>query len=226
MEKIYLLEPTTLRVVVWRRRIVALLRIFCGGLCAVDAYYRWLTLEHESLPLVVGWLASRLSMAHAHLFVIGGAAVETIIACCLLCGALTSLACGLGIVLTLLGYATTGALELLLGPGSFDLGILFVFGLAFLGLALSNSGEMYGMDGWLFGKLLMREFLRWMDADNHRGSLRGSGKRVDDDNRKGLSPCDLVRRGDERQPQGLSLRGSQSVDVADAPRRRQRVLFM
>lgn len=150
MQKTYFSGLTRLSMVGWRRRIIALLRILCGGLCAVDAGYRWLAIEHsglrhESLPLVIGWLAPWISFVHPHLFVICGAAVETFIACCLLCGVLTSLACMLGIVLTLLGYTTTGALGALLGSGSFDLGILFVFTLAFFGLALSNAGPARSM---------------------------------------------------------------------------------
>ncbi len=157
MQKTYLSGLTRLSIVGWRRRILALLRILCGGLCAVDAGYRWLAIEHaglqhESLPLVMGWLAPWIAFVHPHLFAICGTAVETFIACCLLCGVLTSLACMLGIFLTLLGYATTGALRGLLGTGSFDLGILFVFTLAFFGLALSHPGEAYGVDGWLSGK--------------------------------------------------------------------------
>jgi uncharacterized membrane protein YphA (DoxX/SURF4 family) len=164
MQKTYLSGLTVLPMVGWRRRILALLRILCGALCAIDTGYRWQAIEHsglqhESLPLVIGWLAPWIPSVHPHLFAICGTVLETIIACCLLCGVLTNLACMLGIFLTLLGYATTGALGMLLVPGSFDLGILFVFTLAFFGLALSHAGEAYGMHGWLTSRLRRWSFL-------------------------------------------------------------------
>ena len=166
MRKMYLSELTMPDVVEWRRRVVAILRILYGCSCAADACYRWVVigrsggfLQHEPLPLMVGWMAPWFSFVHPHLFAVGGAVGETIVACCLVCGALTNVACGLGIFLTLLGYTTTGALGTVLEPGSFDLGILFVFVLIFLGLALGNAGEMYGVDGWLCGRLGRWSFL-------------------------------------------------------------------
>ena len=156
MRKIYL--PSLMRMVAWRRRIVALLRVFCGFLCAADACYRWLAIQsplllagHGSSSPAVGWFASGLHLTHA--FTLWAASTETLIACCLLCGALTNLACILGIFLALLGCTTTGALAAFLEPGSFDLGILLVAVLTFLGLSLANAGQTYGIDGLLARKL-------------------------------------------------------------------------
>ncbi len=53
MRKIYL--PAR----VWRGRIVAFLRVVCGCLCAVDAWYRWLAGRGLS-SAASGWLASKL----------------------------------------------------------------------------------------------------------------------------------------------------------------------
>ncbi|MBA2678916.1 MAG: hypothetical protein H0U76_11055 [Ktedonobacteraceae bacterium] len=153
MRKMYLSALTVPRIVIWRWRLIACLRILCGCLCAADACYRWLAIEHGRLPLVLGWL----SFGHPHLFAVLGAGVETLIACCLLCGVLTKLACGLGILLTLLGYTTTGALGTALRPGSFDLGILFVVVLIFLGLALGDASEVYGMEGFTFKSPLLQQ---------------------------------------------------------------------
>ena len=155
MRKIYL--PSLMRIVAWRRRIVALLRVFCGFLCAADAGYRWLALQsplltgHGSPSLAVGWFASGLHLTHT--FALWVATTETLIACCLLCGALTNLACILGIFLALLGCTTTGVLAAFLEPGSFDLGILLLAVLAFLGLGLANAGRTYGIGSLLARKL-------------------------------------------------------------------------
>ena len=183
MRELYLPLVTTLRLIAWRRRMVALLRILAGCLCAFDACYRWLALQSSgALSLIVYERTARLialSSAQLHLFVVCIAAAETVIACCLICGAFTNLVCMLAIFLTLfgcIGNAGTGALTMFFGPGYFDLGIMLVAILTFLGLGLGNAGLLYGADRLLVGKLGRWSFL----ASCPHSSLPSAQRRASD----------------------------------------------
>jgi uncharacterized membrane protein YphA (DoxX/SURF4 family) len=164
--------------IAWRRRIVALLRILSGCLCAFDACYRWLSLQDTSLLLhpvhmqmtwFTAWPWLSLVPVHLQLLTICVAAAETVIACSLICGAFTNLVCILAIFLTLpgcIGNTSTGALTMFFGPGYFDLGIMLVAILTFLGLSLGNAGLTYGADHSLVRKLGRWSFLASCSDDS------------------------------------------------------------
>lgn len=235
MRKIYLPSLTVLRMIAWRRRIVALLRVLCGCLCAVDACYRWLAIENaRSLsriayePLIIGQAAPGLYATH--LFTICVAAVETIIACCLLCGALTNLACALGILLALSGCTTTGALASSLG-GSFDLGMMCIFTLTFLGLALGAAGQAYGIDGLLSSRLGRWSFLASSGLAARRFTtprrfIAGAPRRDHVYTDRELAATPIADRLSLSTAVPFIEPESQTVAVAHAPKKRQRVLFM
>lgn len=229
MREIYLPLVTVLRMITWRRRIVALLRILCGCLCALDAGYRWLTLQdtsyllrivHEPLAGFMPWLT--VAQLHVHPFTICIAAAETVIACALICGALTNLACALAIFLTLLGCignAATGALTMFFGPGYFDPGIMLVFILAFLGLSLSNAGQLYGADHLLVSKLGGWSFL----ASSPRNALIPTQYLPTQHRASDIFSLPAVSTLTHTNTVESD---NHSTHITHAPKERQRVLFM
>ncbi|GCF06976.1 hypothetical protein KDI_05400 [Dictyobacter arantiisoli] len=146
--------------ITWRLRIVSLLRILCGTVCLYDAWNKWqygfsaaylLRLAHGSLPLAATWFNWWLHLAQLNMQGFGFMILllECTLGLCLIGGALTRLACGVGMLLTLTGSIGAGLLS---GPGgqnTFDIGLLVVLSLAFLGLLLSDAGRHYGLDRWL-----------------------------------------------------------------------------
>ncbi|WP_126556966.1 DoxX family protein [Dictyobacter kobayashii] len=147
----------------WRLRIVALLRVLCGGFCLGDVWFKW----HASFadtyllilsravgahtPIAANWFAWWLHVAqlHTQAFVVGTLLLELCLGICLICGLLTNLSCLVGMFLTLLGCMGTGMFAGFFGQGSLDVGVLVVFLLAFLGLILSRAGQYVGLDHWL-----------------------------------------------------------------------------
>lgn len=148
---------------IWRWRIVALLRVLCGGFCLGDAWLKWhgsfadaylLILSHAAegrTPVVTTWFAWWLQVAqlHTQAFVAITLLLEICLGICLICGTLTTPSCLMGMFLTALGCMGTGIFAGFFGQGSLDVGVLVVFLLAFLGLMLSRAGQYAGLDRWL-----------------------------------------------------------------------------
>jgi len=222
MRDIYLPSVRVLRMIAWRRRVVALLRVLCGCLCAFDAGYRWLSLQDTSYLLRItheAWFMPWPSIAQPHLFTLCIAAAETVIAAALICGALTKLVCALAILLTLLGCignTTTGALTMFFRPGHFDPGIMLVFILTFLGLSL--SGQSYGVDRLLVSKLGCWSFL----ASGPHDTLISTPHRAADT--FALPAVSTLTRTNTAS--FLVESDPQTAQIDHAPKERQRVLFM
>ncbi|GER90829.1 hypothetical protein KDW_49910 [Dictyobacter vulcani] len=149
--------------VAWRWRIIVLLRVLMGCFCVGDAWLKWHTnfesaylslLTHAAssqTPVTSIWFDSWLHIAqlNAHAFVAIVMLLEICLGVGLICGAMTRLTCGGGIFLTLLGGMGTGLLNGFFGQGSFDVGVMVVFLLVFVGLLLSNAGQYLSLDRWL-----------------------------------------------------------------------------
>lgn len=140
----------TQKIIMWRIRIVSILRIICGCFCLYDIWYKWqaglsryylstLTQAvHSQMPIATTWFSWWLHIAQINpqgvALIIG--LLEVGVGLCLISGALTKLACGIGMALTLTGGIGSGLLHTSSGPISFDIGILIIFLLAFSGLSL------------------------------------------------------------------------------------------
>ncbi|GHO82024.1 hypothetical protein KSZ_00300 [Dictyobacter formicarum] len=101
--------------------------------------------------MIATWFAWWLHVAqlHTQAFVATTLLLEICLGICLICGALTTLSCLMGMFLTALGCMGAGLLAGFFGQVSLDVGVLVVFLLAFLGLILSRAGQYAGLDRWL-----------------------------------------------------------------------------
>ncbi len=165
-------EPSA-QLVARRNKSIAAVRIAFGVLWACDAWLKWqpafindfARFSTQSIngqpPVMSAWFTfwSHVVNLNAHGFAHGVAIGETCIALCLIFGVFTNLACGAGILLTLLGWATLDGLGGLFGRGSIDIGLIIVYVLVFLGLILSNAGQTLGVDRSLATKLGRWTFL-------------------------------------------------------------------
>lgn len=153
----------TQRLGLWRLRIVALLRVLCGIFCLGDAWMKWhgsFTNGYLSMlsqvagghtPVIATWFSWWLQLAqlHTQAFITATLLMEICLGICLICGALTTFSCLMGMFLTALGGIGAGLFSGFFGQGSLDIGVLVVFLLAFLGLMLSQAGRYAGLDRWL-----------------------------------------------------------------------------
>ena len=143
----------TRKIVMWRIRIVSILRVICGCFCLYDIWYKWqaglsrnylstLTQAiHSQIPIATTWFNWWLHIAQINPqgLVLAIGLLEVGVGLCLISGTLTRLACGVGITLTLVGGIGGGLLHTSSGPISFDIGILIIFLLAFSGLVLLQN---------------------------------------------------------------------------------------
>ncbi|GCE09104.1 hypothetical protein KDAU_64330 [Dictyobacter aurantiacus] len=143
----------------WRWRIVALLRVLCGGLCLGDAWVKWRgsftagylsLLSHAAaghIPLVSTWFSWWFGLAQlqTQAFITTLLLAEICLGICLICGVFTTLSCLIGMCLTALGCMGMGLFAGFLGQGPPDIGVLIVFWLTFLGLMLSRAGRYAGL---------------------------------------------------------------------------------
>ncbi|GAC1360715.1 MAG: hypothetical protein NVSMB44_12900 [Ktedonobacteraceae bacterium] len=242
MREIGVPARTARRMAAWRRRIVALLRVLWGCLCACDACYRLFVVQGQGTnqlvgsaridsihsPFAPGWPAPWLYFAHfehPYLLTTGVAVVELLIAGCLLCGALTNVACLLGGMLTVLGCTATGALAAFTGPELFDPGIILVSLLTFVGLGLGNAGGAYGLDRSLASKLGRWSFLA--SAADTSAAPRRAVRTGPLQTIPVLTSIEVQARSAE--PEMHSVDDTQNAHIshnAYVSKNRQRVLFM
>jgi uncharacterized membrane protein YphA (DoxX/SURF4 family) len=153
-----------IKFVTWRVRIISLLRIICGCFCLYDIWNKWqVGLSHYYLltlaqaaqsqtPIATSWFNWWLHIVQSEpqgfSLVVG--LLEVGVGLCLITGAWTRLACGVGLVLTLSGSIGAGLLHTSSGTISFDIGVLIIFLLAFSGLLLSNAGQHFSYDRWMY----------------------------------------------------------------------------
>jgi nitrite reductase (NO-forming) len=215
--------------IAWRQRIITGLRIVCGGLCAYDAWQKWqpgfaatylsaLKLASDnSLPLAHTWFSTWFTLAHSDIqvftFVIS--ILELILAVCLLCGALTRSACGLGIFLSLLGG--TSSVHSINATGSVDYGMMVLLLLSFLGLLLSNAGQPFGVDAWL-------RHTTGANIRNHKSDMPA----IQQTGSVAFQPAQqpAYPSTDQRVVQLADRQRAQSVSERPGPARRQRISSM
>jgi uncharacterized membrane protein YphA (DoxX/SURF4 family) len=154
----------TIKLITWRVRIISLLRVICGCFCLYDIWNKWqvgfghyylLTLTqaaHSQIPIATLWFDGWLHIAQLNLqgFSLVVGLLEIGVGLCLITGTWTRLACGVGLMLTLVGGIGAGLLHTSSGAISFDIGVLLIFLLAFIGLLLSNAGQHFSYDRWLY----------------------------------------------------------------------------
>jgi uncharacterized membrane protein YphA (DoxX/SURF4 family) len=120
---------------------------------------------HSQTPPIAAWLTFWFHVANMspHFFAHGVAIAETCIACCLLFGMFTNLACGAGIVLSLSGWSVVDSFGGLAGHGTIDMGIVIVSLLILLALMLSEAGQHLGIDRFLATAFRRRRTLQVSD---------------------------------------------------------------
>jgi thiosulfate dehydrogenase [quinone] large subunit len=144
----------------WRFQCIGILRIVFGIVWAIDAWFKWqpdfinnftsyLTGSLDGQPAAVkAWITFWITIVKvdphvfAHLVAIG----ETAVAIGLLFGVLGNLTNGVGILLSIVIWATAEGFG---GPyvaGSTDIGSAIIYVLVFVGLFLSSAGLYYGLD--------------------------------------------------------------------------------
>lgn len=157
----------------WRRRGIAALRILFGGIWALNAWFAWQfssvntfagCLAHPTshqAPLIAGWtlFCMRVVNPQPHFFVYLIAMGETLIALCLIFGVLNNLACGAGMLFSLLLWFTAEGLGKPYGLIGTDVGVMIVSVLLFMGLLLGGAGQTFGADRYLVRKLGRWSFL-------------------------------------------------------------------
>lgn len=154
----------SIKLITWRVRIISLLRVICGCFCLYDIWNKWqvgfshyylLTLTqaaHSQTPIATSWFNVWLHIAQLNLpgFALVVGLLEVCVGLCLITGTWTRLACAVGLGLTLAGSIGVGLLHTTTGAVSFDIGVLIIFLLAFIGLLLSNAGQHFSYDRWLY----------------------------------------------------------------------------
>ncbi len=149
--------------VAWRLRSIAALRVIFGCVWAFDAWFEWQlaitnNITNHLTPTVADqstaiqlWLMFWVHVAklNPHLFTYLMATGETALALCLIVGAFNNMACGVGILLSLLIWSTAGSFGGPYGQGSADIGVALLHVLVFAGLFLGKAGLTFGVDRYL-----------------------------------------------------------------------------
>src|SRR6266567_3926308 len=147
----------------WRMKGMGILRIVFGLVWAVDAWFKWqpdfinnfssyLTGSLDGQP---GWVQAWINFwinvvkvdphVFAHLVAIG----ETAVAIGLIFGLFSNLTNIVGILLSVVIWATAEGFGGPYTAGSTDIGAAIIYVLVFVGLYLAKSGLSYGLDGWV-----------------------------------------------------------------------------
>ena len=136
----------------WRVKAIAILRIAFGFIWAIDASFKWqpafmngvtsyLTKALDGQPPAVdAWITFwlRVMSINPHLFAYLVAITETCIALGLIFGAFTTLACSIGILLSLMIWSTAQGFGGPYGPGSTDIGVSLVYVVVFIEVVLKS----------------------------------------------------------------------------------------
>lgn len=147
----------------WRTKGIGVLRIVFGIVWAIDAWFKWQpdfihnfesylkgTLDGQSVA-VQAWINFwiRVVNVNPHVFAYLVALGETAVAIGLLFGLLSNLTNVVGILLSVVIWATAEGFGGPYTPGSTDIGAAIIYVLVFVGLFLSASGLYYGLDARL-----------------------------------------------------------------------------
>jgi thiosulfate dehydrogenase (quinone) large subunit len=147
----------------WRVKGLGILRIVFGLVWAVDAWFKWqpdfihnftsyLTGSLDGQPAAVqAWINFWINIVKVdpHFFAYLVAIGETAVAIGLIFGLLSNLTNIVGILLSVVIWATAEGFG---GPyvaGSTDIGAAIIYVLVFAGLFLANAGLYYGVDRYL-----------------------------------------------------------------------------
>ena len=160
-------DTTATRLAPWQVKGIAGLRIVFGVVWLVDAWFKWqpdfighfssyLTGSLDGQPAwVQAWINFWINVVKvdphvfAHLVAIG----ETAVALGLILGVFMNLTNLVGILLSTVIWTTAEGFGGPYQPGSTDIGAAIIYVLVFVGLFLSLSGLMFGLDRKLTPKL-------------------------------------------------------------------------
>ncbi len=166
----------------WRLKGIGILRIVFGLIWAVDAWFKWqpdfinnftdyITGNLDTQPPAVqGWLHFWHNIINvnpdffAYLVAVG----ETAVAIGLIFGLLSNLTNVVGILLSVVIWATAEGFGGPYKAGSTDIGAAIIYVLVFVGLLLSQAGLYYGLDRYLDPLLGRWSFLGSSSAPSRR----------------------------------------------------------
>lgn len=176
-------EATTLTS--WRLRGMGILRIAFGVIWAIDAWFKWQpdfihnlegylkgSLDGQSAA-VQDWINFwiRIVNVNPHVFAYLVAIGETAVAIGLLLGLLSNLTNIVGILLSIIIWATAEGFGGPYTPGSTDIGSAIIYVLVFVSLFLTSAGLYYGVDRWVDQLLEQWSFLASGSARKRKGQV-------------------------------------------------------
>lgn len=154
---------TCLRIVfgaIWAWNTLLLARHFITNTSPIYVQ-QVVTSSQHSAPYISWWsdFWQHVATSHPTGFILICILGMGLVACGLLFGLLTNLACGIGSLFALFFCSTRLVSLLPVGVQAGDIGVLLVFLLAFLGFIISGAGQMFGADHMLTNSLGRWAFL-------------------------------------------------------------------
>jgi uncharacterized membrane protein YphA (DoxX/SURF4 family) len=144
----------------WRARGLGILRIAFGVVWAIDAWFKWqpdfihnfvdyLTGAQEGQPAAVrAWIGLWINVVHInpHFFAYAVAVGETAVAIGLLFGLFSNATCIVGLLLSVMIWATAEGFGGPYKPGSVDIGSALIYAMVLAALFLTSAGRFVGVD--------------------------------------------------------------------------------
>lgn len=176
----------------WRLKGMGILRIVFGLVWAIDAWFKWqpdfihnfesyLTGSLDGQPAAVqAWIHFWINIVNVnpHFFAYLVAIGETAVAIGLIFGLFSNLTYIVGILLSVVIWATAEGFGGPYAPGSTDIGAAIMYALVFVALFLSHAGLFYGLDRYLVPILGRFSFLASGHDKEHSRLMRPSAQKA------------------------------------------------